>query len=258
MILTTEKQDILKELVGKESKNLWDENRNFFIPLDEQEYFFSFHWMDEKKVVVYATTSDFVVMTDSEAVRGYAEDIDVEDNGILQLHEFFLELTANDIYKLESLENMIVSLEDNLLLDTSPSADGIKDILKVRKDLLKVKRYYEQMEFFTDELAAVDPTFTFIDKKFDRLMEFVIQLQDYIESVREAYQSQIDIEQNNIMKVFTVVTSIFMPLTLIAGWYGMNFDMPEYGWKFGYALVCGLSLTVVLALIVVFKRKKWF
>ena len=169
-----------------------------------------------------------------------------------------LELTANDVYKLESLENMIISLEDNLLMDKSPSGDGIRDIIKVRKDLLKVKRYYEQMEFLTDEIAAIDPAFGFIDKKFDRLLEFVLHLQEYIEQVREAYQSQIDIEQNNIMKVFTVVTSIFLPLTLIAGWYGMNLRMPEFKWAWGYPFVIGMSLAVIAALVIIFKKKKWF
>ena len=184
--------------------------------------------------------------------------IDIPDDGILQLHEFMLELTANDVYKLESLENMIISLEDNLLMDKSPSGDGIRDIIKVRKDLLKVKRYYEQMEFLTDEIAAIDPAFGFIDKKFDRLLEFVLHLQEYIEQVREAYQSQIDIEQNNIMKVFTVVTSIFLPLTLIAGWYGMNLRMPEFKWAWGYPFVIGMSLAVIAALVIIFKKKKWF
>ena len=114
------------------------------------------------------------------------------------------------------------------------------------------------MEFLTDELSAIDPSFGFIDKKFDRLLEFVLHLQEYIEQVREAYQSQIDIEQNNIMKVFTVVTSIFLPLTLIAGWYGMNLQMPEFHWAWGYPFVIAVSLSVVVALIVIFKRKKWF
>ena len=114
------------------------------------------------------------------------------------------------------------------------------------------------MEFLTDEMSAVDPAFAFIDKKFDRLMEFVLHLQNYIESVRDAYQSQIDIEQNQIMKFFTVVTTIFTPLTLITGWYGMNFVMPEYDWSHGYAYVAGLSLAVVLVLILLFRRKKWF
>ena len=153
---------------------------------------------------------------------------------------------------------MIISLEDRLFLDASPTAAGIKDIIKVRKDLLKAKRYYEQMEFLSDEMSAVDPAFGFIDKKFDRLMTFVMHLQTYIESVREAYQSQIDIEQNNIMKFFTVVTTIFTPLTLITGWYGMNFThMPELDSPYGYPLVIASALVIAISSLLYFKKKKW-
>jgi len=257
-ILTGEKLDTWKDLIGENSRLLLDETRNFFTVLGEGEYLLSFHWLDEKKVVAYAATSVFVLMSDSETVRGYAEAVSDGADGLLQFHQFLLELTASDIYRLESLENMIISIEDRLLLDASPSSAGIKDIIKVRKDILKVKRYYEHMEFLTDEMAGVDSAFSFISHKFSKLMDFVCQLQSHIESVREAYQSQIDIEQNNIMKFFTVVTTIFTPLTLISGWYGMGFSMPEYGWRFGYAYVIGLSVLVVLALIVVFRRKGWF
>jgi len=258
MILTTEKTDRLKDFLSKEASLLLDENRNFFRVLGEDQYLLSFHWLDEKKVVAYAATSIFVLVSDSSVVRGYGDAVAENTGALLQFHQFLLELTANDIYRLESLENMIISLEDRLFLDASPSTKGIQDIIKVRKDLLKAKRYYEQMEFLTDEMSAVNPEFAFIDQKFDRLMEFVLHLQNYIESVREAYQSQIDIEQNHIMKFFTVVTTIFTPLTLITGWYGMNFNMPEYGWKPGYPMVMALSGVVVLALIILFKRKKWF
>ena len=58
------------------------------------------------------------------------------------------------------------------------------------------------------------------------------------------------------MKVFTVITSIFFPLTLIVGWYGMNFtSMPEFAWKYGYVYVIVLSVAVVAALLIVGKRK---
>lgn len=258
MILTIKELDQLKDLVGNETCLLHDESRNFFTALGDQEYLLSFHWLDEKKVTVYATPSLFMLYTDSQTVRGYGQSVSDENDGILQFHQFLLELTASDIYRLESLENMIISLEDRLFLDASPTAAGIKDIIKVRKDLLKAKRYYEQMEFLSDEMSAVDPAFGFIDKKFDRLMTFVMHLQTYIESVREAYQSQIDIEQNNIMKFFTVVTTIFTPLTLITGWYGMNFKMPEYNWPLGYVFVSSLAFSVVLGLIILFRRKKWF
>ena len=67
----------------------------------------------------------------------------------------------------------------------------------------------------------------------------------------------LDYNANSIMKVFTVVTTIFMPLTLIVGWYGMNFHfMPELTWEYGYIGVIVLSVTVVIASIVFFKKKK--
>ena len=260
MIITLpeEKTDQLKAYTGEALIKHLDHSRNFFTAIGEKKYFLTFHWLDGKKVTIFASPENLIIASDSQSVIEFTKQIDTPEDGILQFHEFLLEMTASDVYKLESLENMIISLEDNLLMEKSPSRDGILDIIKVRKDLLRVKRYYEQMEFLTDELSAVDPSFSFIDKKFDRLLEFVLHLQEYIEQVREAYQSQIDIEQNNIMKAFTVITSIFLPLSLIAGWYGMNLQMPEYKWVWGYPFVIGISLGVVCALLIVFKKKKWF
>ena len=60
------------------------------------------------------------------------------------------------------------------------------------------------------------------------------------------------------MKVFTVITAIFLPLTLIAGWYGMNLSMPEYSWAWGYPVVIAVSILIVIAEILYFKRHKWF
>jgi magnesium transporter len=60
------------------------------------------------------------------------------------------------------------------------------------------------------------------------------------------------------MTLLTVITTIFMPLTLIAGWYGMNFRyMPELGWSLGYPVVIGISIAIVIACLVFFKKKNW-
>ena len=76
--------------------------------------------------------------------------------------------------------------------------------------------------------------------------------------MREEYQSQLSIQQNDLMRVFTIVTVIFLPLTLIAGWYGMNFTgMPELTWKFGYPAVIAISAIISVILVIIFKRKKW-
>ena len=69
--------------------------------------------------------------------------------------------------------------------------------------------------------------------------------------------SQIEVQQNRVMSILTVVTTIFLPLTLIAGWYGMNFPgMPEFGWKYGYPTVIFISILIIILEILYFKKKK--
>ena len=85
------------------------------------------------------------------------------------------------------------------------------------------------------------------------------QIWEYTSQIRDVYQQKLSVNQNNIMKVLTIVTTIFMPLTLITGWYGMNFEyMKELHWKYGYPLLFGISVLVVGILCIIFKKKKWW
>lgn len=59
------------------------------------------------------------------------------------------------------------------------------------------------------------------------------------------------------MKVFTIISGIFLPLTLLVGWYGMNFNMPEFQLKYGYPIVIGISVMIVVVCILFFRKKKW-
>ena len=85
-----------------------------------------------------------------------------------------------------------------------------------------------------------------------------MNLRESVTQVRESYQAQVDINLNHIMRIFTVITTICLPLTLIVGWYGMNFDMPEYNWNHSYGMVIILSIAVVSMSIIFFKKKGWF
>jgi magnesium transporter len=91
-----------------------------------------------------------------------------------------------------------------------------------------------------------------------RLQTLVSGQREYVTQLRDLFQSGIDIRQNRIMTLLTVITSIFLPLTLIAGWYGMNFRyMPELGWVWGYPAVIIVSILIVIGSLIWFKKKKW-
>ena len=131
----------------------------------------------------------------------------------------------------------------------------------------KVADYYEQLDAIFDEMAANDndllapdtlKRITILGMRTDRYLSKVCNLQEIVSQMREAYQSQLSIQQNDLMKVFTIVTVLFLPLTLLTGWYGMNFiHMPELQWRFSYPVLIAISLVVVLGLVWYFKRKKW-
>ena len=92
----------------------------------------------------------------------------------------------------------------------------------------------------------------------DRLRDEARGLHEYTMQVRDLQHTQLDIKQNRIMTLLTVVTTIFMPLTLIVGWYGMNFKfMPELEWHWSYPVVFIVSVLIVVLSLIYFKKKKW-
>ena len=92
----------------------------------------------------------------------------------------------------------------------------------------------------------------------ERLHEESMSLRDYTMQLRDLYKAHLDLKQNRIMTVLTVVTTIFMPLTLIVGWYGMNFRyMPELESRWGYPITIAVSIIIVVVSLLFFKKKKW-
>ncbi|MCL2884575.1 MAG: magnesium transporter [Oscillospiraceae bacterium] len=233
-----------------------------------------FSWLDVSdtdqpvhKITVCLTKEQvYYIAKDPETLEKMKALIKPDPQSDKELYSFFSALLQNDIDKMDDLEERITDMEDVLLKDNR--TDYTVNIIRFRKELLSLKRYYEQLSQIFDGILENENGFVtkediryfrFLDQKADRLLMHITNLRDYITQLREAYQAQIDIEQNRLMKIFTVITAIFLPLTLIVGWYGMNFnEMPEYAWHFGYLYVIGISVIVVLGLVLYFKRKKWF
>lgn len=181
------------------------------------------------------------------------------------LYAFFESVTTGDAEDLEEIEQEISELEDVLI--TTRKKDCVADIIGLRKKLMIYKRYYEQLLNVLDELQENENNLInrkalryikIYEGRVDRLYHSVLNLRDYVTQVREAYQAEVDISLNNIMKLFTVITAIFLPLTLIVGWYGMNLQMPEFGWKYGYPMVIGVSLSVLVICLAFFRKNRWF
>ncbi len=182
------------------------------------------------------------------------------------LNLFFSCLFYGDSAFLQDLEDEVEELEE-LATHDEPPKDCILKISEMRRKLLALKRYYEavfdlledmeenQNGFFTPEQLRALHIYT---NRADRLAGTVLNLREYVVQVREVYQNQIDVSLNKTMKLFTVLSAIFFPLTLIVGWYGMNLRMPEYTQPFAYPFVIALSVFVVILCIVVFRKKRWF
>ncbi|MEA4894204.1 MAG: CorA family divalent cation transporter [Oscillospiraceae bacterium] len=264
----------LQDYVGFDVYSRLLANRHACIELDNGAFLIEFHFCDvrnpaqrDERVCIYCGTENFVFITDNRRCVELISDIDGKIEPSRQLLKFFSTLTANDVYELEKKEDRITDLEDSLLKEKRSNSDNSDKIISIRRELLKMKRYYEQLALITEDLSEnanrvfseeLQKRFVSLDRRMDYLLNSVMHLREYITQVREAYQAQIDIEQNQIMKVFTVITAIFLPLTLIVGWYGMNFSMPEYGWNFGYPYVIALSIVVCVACVLIFKWKKWY
>jgi magnesium transporter len=166
---------------------------------------------------------------------------------------------------LKEIESRIALLEEQVMEEAL--RNFTKEIIELRKQLLFLKRYYEPLLDIAEGLEENEngliedralKYFSILKNRIERLNNNVLHLRDYVTQVREAYQAQVDISLNHTMKLFTVITAIFLPLTLIAGWYGMNFTyMPELKWIYGYPFVFALSAVVVAISLSYFKKHKF-
>ncbi|MEI3581040.1 MAG: CorA family divalent cation transporter [Acutalibacteraceae bacterium] len=173
-------------------------------------------------------------------------------------------LIEDDALDLERLEDKLAKIEENLLRRIPDSFYAT--VIAYRRELTALRAFYEQMMNIGDQMQAYidmeldsreQAGWKLFVSRCDRLHSHVEMLKEYLLQIRELYQSQIEVQQNRIMTFLTIVTTIFMPLTLIAGWFGMNFpNMLMFQWKYGYLFVIVLSVSIVVAEFFYFRRKK--
>jgi magnesium transporter len=166
---------------------------------------------------------------------------------------------------LEVLGEKIEALQDLVVSDPKP--ETLHQIHALKRQLMFLRRAVWPLREAANNLSRSESPFLQESTKvfFRDVYDHVVQIVDTIETLREMvsagldiYLSSISYRSNSVMKMLTIITTIFMPLTFIVGIYGMNFEhMPELKWEWGYPLVIGVMVAIAIAMLGLFKRKKW-
>ncbi|PIF01858.1 MAG: magnesium and cobalt transport protein CorA [Paludibacter sp.] len=170
-----------------------------------------------------------------------------------------------DADAIEDTTDLITSLSKNL--STSDEFDEdvliqIKDlqekIMIIRQTIMDKQRVIQNMLRSGVFPSDLQPRLSIMIKDINSLLEYTRFGFDRLDYLQDTFLGLVNIEQNKIIKMFTLVSVIFLPPTLIASMYGMNFKfMPELNWKYGYPFSIGLMVFFTALVIFVFKRKKW-
>lgn len=177
---------------------------------------------------------------------------------------FFMEFLNDDIELLERYEGHLFLLEERALRGNIRNL--LTNILKARRELTRLRNYYEQMKDLARELMGNSKNYFDPDRlqllsrlsdRADQLQGIAQQAIDYCQTLRDFEQAQSDHKQNKTIQFLTIMTSIFFPLTVITGWYGMNFTyMPEIDTKYGYFIVIAVSAAVIAVELIILKIRK--
>ena len=166
---------------------------------------------------------------------------------------------------LEIFEEKIESLEDELVSDPDP--ETLEDIHDVKREMIFLRKYVWPLRELIGAMARgemsliSESTAVYLRDVYDH----TIQVIDTIESFRDVLSGMLDLylstisnRMNEVMKVLTIIATIFIPLTFIAGIYGMNFKfMPELEWHWGYPVAMLVMAAIAILMLVYFRRKKW-
>lgn len=177
---------------------------------------------------------------------------------------------SSGIYLDEVLQfdSVLGELEDELL--SAGSDQTLVALTAYKSRILKLIRTFNYHQRITRELEKDDGTLMQIDansfhiindlnERFERLFSLSSMHYDICGDLIDGYLSITSHQLNNTMRVLTVVTAVFVPLSFLAGLYGMNFDvMPELHFKYGYYLLLGIMACTAISLVYFFKKKKWF
>ena len=166
-----------------------------------------------------------------------------------------IEDTTDMITELSTTINASDHVDQEILIQIKNLQEKVTILRQNIMDKQRVISNFLKCDFFPEELQ---PRLTMVIKDINSLFEYTRFGFDRLDYLQDTFLGLVNIEQNKIIKIFTVVNVIFLPPTLIASMYGMNFKvMPELEWAFGYPFSIGLMIVFTLIVLLIFKLKKW-
>lgn len=179
-------------------------------------------------------------------------------------HRLLDRLVDNFIPVMEEVGETLERLEDEVI--QQPRAELLDRILNAKKTIFRLRRILNHQRTILDSIARGHhdliprKQLAFFRDVFDHFVFVVDQVESYrdqVQAIMDAYLSVTSNRMNETMKVLTVISTIMLPLTFIAGVYGMNFDhMPELHWSLGYPFAIGLMLVIACGMILFFRSRK--
>ncbi len=167
---------------------------------------------------------------------------------------------------LERLSDEVEALEERVISASKPN--GLRDLHSLKKDMIHLRRSVWPLRDVISAMQRGDspligePVRMYLRDIYDHAVaaaDAVEAMRDLLNSMLEIHMSNMSNRLNEVLKVLTLITTLFIPITFIAGVYGMNFKyMPELDWPWGYPMALLLMAVVAAGMFLYFKRKKWF
>jgi magnesium transporter len=180
-------------------------------------------------------------------------------------HAVIDNIVDNYFILLENLEEKIEKLEDDLVKQTTPTR--LETIHRLKREMIVLRKALWPLREAISSLQRSDSplinesSVVYFKDVFDHIIAIIDTVDTYrdmLAGMLDIYLSSTSVKLNEVMKVLTIIATIFMPLTFLAGVYGMNFRyMPELAWHWGYFAIWAVMLIIAILMLIFFRRKKW-
>lgn len=174
-------------------------------------------------------------------------------------------IVDNYFVVMERFKEVLEDIHESLIVSPQPEMlhmihDMKREMIVLRKSVWPLREVVKNLQR-TNFKWIDDRTAIFLRDLYDHTMQVMDSIdssRDLLSGMLDIYLSSVSYKMNEVMKVLTIIATIFIPLTFIVGIYGMNFHhMPELDWKWGYPLIWSIMIVIGLAMIYYFKRKEW-